>query len=182
MLVVHGVLREWAAGHMWGNEARCGLPSSACCTDPVAAWKPANRRATQPPAPQPPPLVAIAERSSLVTTEGSRTGANCVPPSSGPAGDGPDWSRPSRPCSSGGRLTHLARASSGILPRALAFQRGACPGGGRIPPFMGPPSSFLGARLNPKVVLGKLFQCSRLYGRNKKSSKFVYPPTKPTRT
>ena len=40
----------------------------------------------------------------------------------------------------------------------------------------------LGARLNPKVVPAKLFQCSRLYGRNKKSSKFLYPPTKPTRT
>ena len=40
----------------------------------------------------------------------------------------------------------------------------------------------LGAGLNPKVVPAKLFHCSRLYGRNKKSSKFVYPPTKPTRT
>ena len=40
----------------------------------------------------------------------------------------------------------------------------------------------LGARLNPKVVPAKLFQCSRLYGRKKKSSKFVYPPTKPART
>ena len=40
----------------------------------------------------------------------------------------------------------------------------------------------LGARLNPKGVPAKLFHCSRLYGRNKKSSKFVYPPTKPTRT
>ena len=40
----------------------------------------------------------------------------------------------------------------------------------------------LGTRLNPKVVPAKLFKCSRLYGRNKKSSKFLYPPTKPTRT
>ena len=42
--------------------------------------------------------------------------------------------------------------------------------------------SSLGAPLNPKLVPAKLFHCSRLYGRNKKSSKFVYPPTKPTRT
>ena len=40
----------------------------------------------------------------------------------------------------------------------------------------------LGARLKPNVVPAKLFQCSRLSGRNKKSSKFIYPPTKPTRT
>ena len=40
----------------------------------------------------------------------------------------------------------------------------------------------LGARLKPNVVPAKLFQCSRLFGRNKKSSKFIYPPTKPTRT
>ena len=40
----------------------------------------------------------------------------------------------------------------------------------------------LGARLKPNVVPAKLFQCSRLSGRNKKSSKFICPPTKPTRT
>ena len=40
----------------------------------------------------------------------------------------------------------------------------------------------LGALLKPNVVPGKVFQCSRLSGRNKKSSKFIYPPTKPTRT
>ena len=40
----------------------------------------------------------------------------------------------------------------------------------------------LGACLKPNVVPAKLFQCSRLSGRNKKSSKFIYPPTKPTRT
>ena len=43
-------------------------------------------------------------------------------------------------------------------------------------------SCALGARLKPNVVPAKLFQCSRLSGRNKKSSKFIYPPTKPTRT
>ena len=42
--------------------------------------------------------------------------------------------------------------------------------------------SALGALLKPNVVPAKLFQCSRLSGRNKKSSKFIYPPTKPTRT
>ena len=46
------------------------------------------------------------------------------------------------------------------------------------PPILPPP----GARLKPNVVPAKLFQCSRLSGRNKKSSKFIYPPTKPTRT
>ena len=40
----------------------------------------------------------------------------------------------------------------------------------------------LGARLKPNVVPAKLFPCSRLFGRNKKSSKFICPPTKPTRT
>ena len=33
----------------------------------------------------------------------------------------------------------------------------------------------LGARLKPNVVPAKLFQCSRLSGRNKKSSKFICP-------
>ena len=40
----------------------------------------------------------------------------------------------------------------------------------------------LGACLKPNVVPAKLLQCSRLSGWNKKSSKFIYPPTKPTRT
>ena len=40
----------------------------------------------------------------------------------------------------------------------------------------------LGARLKPNVVPAKLFQCSRLSGRNKKTSKYICPPTKPTRT
>ena len=44
------------------------------------------------------------------------------------------------------------------------------------------PMPTLGARLKPNVVPAKLFQYSRLSGRNKKSSKFIYPPTKPTRT
>ena len=44
------------------------------------------------------------------------------------------------------------------------------------------PLGTLGARLKPNVVPAKLFQCSRLSGRNKKSSKFIYPTTKPTRT
>ena len=43
------------------------------------------------------------------------------------------------------------------------------------------PASALRARLKPNVVPAKLFQCSRLSARNKKSSKFVCPPTKPTR-
>ena len=38
-----------------------------------------------------------------------------------------------------------------------------------------------GARLKPNAVPAKLFQCSILFGRNKKSSKFICPPTKPTR-
>ena len=37
----------------------------------------------------------------------------------------------------------------------------------------------LGARLKPNVGPSKLFQCSRLCGRNKKSSKFIYPPSLP---
>ena len=50
-----------------------------------------------------------------------------------------------------------------------------------IPPRRGDEET-LGARLKPNVVAAKLFQCSRLSGRNKKSSEFVCPPTKPTRT
>ena len=48
--------------------------------------------------------------------------------------------------------------------------------------FEHPVEGSLGARLKPNVVPAKLFQCSRLSGRNKKTSKFIYPPTKPTRT
>ena len=40
----------------------------------------------------------------------------------------------------------------------------------------------LGTRLNAKVVPAKWFQCSNKNGRNKKSSKFIYPPTKHTQT
>ena len=40
----------------------------------------------------------------------------------------------------------------------------------------------LGALLKPNVVPATLFQCSRLSSRNKKSSKFISPPTKPTST
>ena len=43
-------------------------------------------------------------------------------------------------------------------------------------------ANTLGARLKPNVVPAKLFQCSRLSSRNRKSSKFICPPTKPTRT
>ena len=53
---------------------------------------------------------------------------------------------------------------------------------GRFTEWTTHPTPALGARLKPNVVPPKLFQCSRISGRNKKSSKFIYPPTKPTRT
>ena len=43
-------------------------------------------------------------------------------------------------------------------------------------------AATLGTRLKPNVVPAKLFQCSRLSGRSENSSKFICPPTKPTRT
>ena len=58
----------------------------------------------------------------------------------------------------------------------------ASPSQSTLPPRQQHGRATLGARLKPNVVPAKLFQCSRLSGRNKKSSKFIYPPTKPTRT
>ena len=70
---------------------------------------------------------------------------------------------------------------------SIRFSRTWLPSNAKQPNFAMVPhratyAYTLGARLKPKVVPAKLFQCSRLSGRNKKSSKFIYPPTKPTRT
>ena len=80
-----------------------------------------------------------------------------------------------------GRLatSHLPSGGSSTLHSGGENQKR--PTRGRIG-YILPAMWALGARLKPNVVPAKLFQCSRLSGRNKKSSKFIYPPTKPTRT
>ena len=92
---------------------------------------------------------------------------------------GPDWwvfrqARPTRPPSP--RTPHTPRPRTEPNPTAMVLPRR---GEGT---YLASLNNPLGARLKPNVVLAKLFQCSRLSGRNKKSSKFICPPTKPTRT
>ena len=102
-------------------------------------------------------------------------GGGCMataPPTGGP--------RPV-PCHGGG----LARRFGPVAPPVRDSSGGAagCPQEQQAQVHQGLlAGQALGARLKPNVVPAKLFQCSRLSGRNKKSSKFIYPPTKPTRT